>query len=195
MTKLIVISAPSGAGKTTLCQMLLRDFPELELSISSTTRGPRGSEQHGKEYFFLSREAFERDIQEGHFAEWAIVHGNYYGTSKKVVEHCFGNGKSVLLDIDVQGAESIRKAYPDRSLLVFISPPNMEILEARLRARGTETEAAIQKRLNNSKQEMEKAKVFDHVIVNDQLDRAYLELKRLLHKNGLKEGGQGVKNG
>jgi guanylate kinase len=188
MTKLIVISAPSGAGKTTLCQMLLRDFPELELSISSTTRGPRGTEQHGKEYFFLSREAFEQDIQSDLFAEWALVHGNYYGTSKKVVEHCFKNGKSVLLDIDVQGAESIRKSYPDRSLLVFIAPPSMEILEARLRARGTENEAAIQKRLNNSRQEMEKAEIFDHIIVNDQLERAYVELKRLLLQNGLKDG-------
>src|SRR4051812_45558024 len=109
--KLIVISAPSGAGKTTLCHRLLQDFPELVLSISSTTRAPRGTEKHGVEYLFLSKPDFEKQIHAGRFAEWAQVHGNFYGTSKDVIDEAFRSGKSVLLDIDVQGAASLNKAY------------------------------------------------------------------------------------
>lgn len=180
-SRLIVISAPSGAGKTTLCNRLLSDFPDqLVLSISSTTRPPRGSEQHGREYFFLSREEFEREIQQKRFAEWAIVHGNYYGTSKAVVEKAFAEEKSVLLDIDVQGAGSLKKSYPKEAALFFISPPNIETLEARLRTRNTDSEATIQKRMANAKAEMAQIHNFDHVIVNDSLDRAYLELKKLV---------------
>src|SRR3712207_1693695 len=122
--KLIVVSAPSGAGKTTLCQKLLADFPErLVLSISSTTRPPRGSEKHGREYFFLSREEFEAEIQAGAFAEWAKVHDNYYGTSRHVIDAAFERGRSVLLDIDVQGAASLAEAYPEATYRVFIAPP------------------------------------------------------------------------
>ena len=133
--QLIVISAPSGAGKTTLCQKLLKDFPELVLSISSTTRAPRGSEQNGKEYLFLTPEEFKAQIAASRFAEWAQVHGNYYGTSKDVIERAFDSGKSVLLDIDVQGAESLRQAYPDQCHSIFIAPPSLMVLESRLRAR------------------------------------------------------------
>src|SRR4051794_19561439 len=103
-TQLIVLSAPSGAGKTTLCQRLLQDFPELILSISSTTRAPRGTEKHGSEYYFLSHPEFEDQVKRDRFAEWALVHGNYYGTSKDAIEEAFAAGKSLLLDIDVQGA-------------------------------------------------------------------------------------------
>ena len=183
MNRLIVISAPSGAGKTTLCQKLLDDFPELVLSISSTTRAPRGSERHGKEYFFLSREEFEEEIQEKRFAEWALVHGNYYGTSKSVIERSFQAGKSVLLDIDVQGAESLRKAFPDEAVLIFITPPNMEELECRLRSRGTDSEDTIQRRLKNAAAELSKKEIFDHVVVNDTLDQAYSDLKALVERS------------
>lgn len=178
--RLIVISAPSGAGKTTLCDRLLKDFPGLVLSISSTTRAPRGAEKHGKEYFFLSREAFEKDIRAGKFAEWANVHGNYYGTSKAAIENAFRDGKSVLLDIDVQGAESLRKSFPRESVLVFIAPPSLETLERRLRSRGTDNEETIQKRVRNARAEMEKMPVFDTIIVNDELDRAYDELRAVV---------------
>lgn len=175
--RLIVISAPSGAGKTTLCQRLLRDFPELELSISSTTRAPRGQESHGKDYYFVSRDEFEHGIREGRFAEWARVHDHFYGTPRETVDRAFARGKSVLLDIDVQGAESLRKAYTKESFTVFIAPPDMNTLEQRLRARGTESEEALSKRIRNARTEMEQADRFDLRIVNDELERAYRELK------------------
>jgi guanylate kinase len=177
---LIVISAPSGAGKTTLCARLLQDFPELVLSISSTTRAPRGQEKHGVEYFFLSRPEFESQIQAGRFAEWALVHGNYYGTSKDVIEKAFASGKSVLLDIDVQGAASLAKSYPKETFRVFISPPSVAELEARLRSRGTDSEETIQKRVKNAEEEMKRLPEFDKVVINDQLDRAYTELRELI---------------
>ena len=184
MPKLIVISAPSGAGKTTLCQKLLKDFPKVVLSISSTTRAPRGIEQNGKDYFFLSHEQFKSDIADGKFAEWAQVHGNYYGTSKKVIEDAFRVGNSVLLDIDVQGAASLRKSYPGQSLAIFIAPPNLKELESRLRSRGTDSEETIQKRLKTAVSEMSRSGDFDFVLVNDALDRAYDELKEWLRTRG-----------
>jgi guanylate kinase len=174
---LVVISAPSGAGKTTLCQRLLSDFPDLVLSISCTTRQPRGQEQNGKEYFFLTREEFEKKIQDGRFAEWAQVHGNYYGTSKDVIESSFQQNKSVLLDIDVQGAEQLQKVYPNQCFRIFISPPSLQELEFRLRARGTDSEETIQKRLINAKKEIDAGQTFDVIVVNDSLERAYSELK------------------
>lgn len=177
---LIVISAPSGAGKTTLCARLLQDFPELTLSISSTTRAPRGQEKHGTEYFFLTRPEFESQIQAGRFAEWALVHGNYYGTSKDVIEKAFASGKSVLLDIDVQGAASLASSYPKETFRVFISPPSVAELEARLRSRGTDSEETIQKRVKNAEEEMKRLPEFDKVVINDQLDRAYTELRELI---------------
>ncbi len=180
--RLIVISAPSGAGKTTLCQRLLRDFEELELSISSTTRAPRGQEQHGKEYFFLSQDDFKAQIAAEAFAEWALVHGNYYGTSKATINGAFKRGKSVLLDIDVQGAESLKKSFPKEAVLIFISPPSLEVLEQRLRARGTDKEESIQRRMKNARDEMARIPAFKHVIVNDSLERAYGELKRIVEE-------------
>lgn len=176
---LVVISAPSGAGKTTLCQRLLWELNrELVLSISSTTRAPRGQERDGVEYHFLTHEQFKSGIEQDEFAEWALVHGNYYGTAKKTVEEAFSQGKSVLLDIDVQGADSLKKAYPDRTLRIFISPPDMQELEKRLRTRGTDSEETIQARMKNAQDEMNRCKDFDHVIVNDDFDRAYSELKQ-----------------
>lgn len=176
--RLVVISAPSGAGKTTLCHRLLKDFPnDLVLSISSTTRAPRGTEKDGIDYHFLTREAFDAEASSGGFAEWATVHGHCYGTSKNVIEQAFKQGKSVLLDIDVQGAASLRKSYPSRSLLIFISPPSLDALEQRLRARGTDSEDTIQRRVTNARAEMKRAPEFDRIIINDDLDRAYHELR------------------
>jgi guanylate kinase len=178
--KLIILSAPSGGGKTTLCQRLLREFPELMLSISTTTRAPRGQEQHGREYFFVDKAAFEAQIAAGRFAEWALVHGNYYGTSKDVIERAFATGKSVLLDIDVQGAESLRKAYPTEAYSIFISPPDLPTLEQRLRARGTDSEETIQKRLRNAADEMKEMPRFHRTVINDTLAHAAQELTRLV---------------
>jgi guanylate kinase len=175
---LVVISAPSGAGKTTLCQKLLGELEkDLALSISSTTRAPRGQERDGAEYFFLTVDQFKHGINQNAFAEWALVHGNYYGTAKKTIEEAFSRGKSVLLDIDVQGADLLKKAFPDRTVRIFIAPPNMQELEKRLRSRGTDPEETIQKRMKNAREEMLKSSEFDHVVVNDDFERAYSELK------------------
>ena len=180
MKKLIVLSAPSGAGKTTLCARLLKDIPELKLSISSTTRAPRGTEKHGTEYFFLSKDEFERGIQAGDFAEWAKVHGNYYGTSKRTLEQAVLAGRPVLLDIDVQGAESLRLAFPSETYTIFVSPPSIEVLEQRLRARGTDTEETIARRMQNARDEMAEKDKFHAILINDDFERAYAELKSLV---------------
>lgn len=178
--RIFILSAPSGAGKTTLCARLLRDFPALVLSISSTTRAPRGQEKNGLHYHFLSQEAFKREIDAGHFVEWALVHGNYYGTSRKTFETTWANGKAVLLDIDVQGAESLRTAFPEDALSLFVSPPSLEILEQRLRTRGTDSEASIARRMANAREEMAAAPRFHAVVINDDLDHAYAQLQELI---------------
>ncbi|MBI3534098.1 MAG: guanylate kinase [Deltaproteobacteria bacterium] len=178
--KLFVISAPSGAGKTTLCLKLIKDIPHIILSISSTTRPPRRGEKDGVDYFFISHDEFQNKIKTHQFAEWAIVHSNYYGTSKKFIEDTLKNGNAILLDIDIQGAASLRKVYPELSYTIFIAPPNLQALEKRLRSRGTDSETIIQKRLKNATKELQEAKQFDKIILNDNLERAYLELKNLI---------------
>jgi guanylate kinase len=178
--KLIVVSAPSGAGKTTLCTRLLKDVPQLTLSVSSTTRAPRGQERHGVEYFFLSKPEFEKAIADSKFAEHAKVHDHFYGTSREVIEKAWMSGKSVLFVIDVQGAESLKRAYPERTVRIFISPPNLKTLEERLRARGTDDEVTILKRLRNAETEMKQSQHFDHIVVNDDLATAYAQLRAVV---------------
>ena len=174
---LMVVAAPSGAGKSTLCTRLLADLKSrLALSISTTSREPRGQEVHGKEYFFVTPEEFRAKIDRAEFAEWALVHGNYYGTEKKTLQDFWGDHKHVLLDIDVQGADSLRTAFPSKCVTIFIAPPSLEELERRLRGRGTETEEAIRKRMANASQELAKQPDFDITLVNDQLDETYLKL-------------------
>ncbi len=156
---LIVVSAPSGAGKSTLCTRLLHNLNQrLALSISATSRAPRGQEQDGVEYFFQTRETFIQKIDAGAFAEWALVHGNYYGTMKETLEKFWSQQKHVLLDIDVQGAAALRAVYPQSCYSIFISPPSLEELERRLRGRGTETEENIKRRMNNAREEMRRQK-------------------------------------
>lgn len=183
MSRLIVISAPSGAGKTTLCQRLLRDFPQLRLSVSCTTRAPRGQEKHGVEYFFLTPAQFRTKIDAGEFAEWAQVHGNYYGTLKSTIEANLQQGFGVVLDIDVQGAESLRQAFPSQAVTVFIAPPSLDELEARLRARGTDSPESVARRMANARHEMQESTKFARVITNDQLDRAYRELEAFIRES------------
>lgn len=173
----MILAAPSGTGKTTLCSRLLSDIPELSLSISTTSRAPRGLEKHGSEYFFVSQAEFEASIKNHQFAEWAKVHGNFYGTAKSTIDQVFKKGQAVLLDIDVQGAESLKKSYPHDTFTIFIHPPSLEALEARLRGRGTDSEATIQKRLKNARDEIAEASKFDLEIVNDDLEQCYEELK------------------
>lgn len=179
---LIIISAPSGAGKTTLSKKLLEDFAWIKQSISSTTRAPRGSEQNGVDYFFLDHSTFEEEIRKGGFAEWAKVHGHYYGTSKSVIEEALRSHYSLLLVIDVQGAKQLREAFNKDCFTIFIAPPSLETLEERLKARGTDSETVIQKRLLNAKTEMSESQNFDAIIVNDSLEQAYTELKNVLKK-------------
>lgn len=178
---LIVVSAPSGAGKSTLCTRLLAAHPDrVALSISHTSRAPRGLEIHGKEYFFTQKNEFQEKIKADVFAEWALVHENYYGTSKQTLEDFWANRKHVLLDIDVQGAESLRAVYPDRCLSVFIAPPSLEVLEQRLRGRGTDSEEIVQKRMKNAISEMNEQSKFDLIIVNTILEEAYHALDQAI---------------
>lgn len=179
---LLILSAPSGAGKTTLCRKLLSEFPNFVLSISCTTRPVRGNEKNGVDYHFLTPDQFQKKMKAGDFAEWAEVHGNYYGTSKSVIQEAFQMGKDVLLDIDVQGAQSLKNAFPTQSFTIFIAPPSLEALEERLRGRGTETEAVIQKRMANAAKEMTQMNTFDKIIVNEELDKAYQELVNWIQK-------------
>lgn len=180
--RLVVLSAPSGAGKTTLCSRLLSDFPMLKLSISTTTRAPRGNEKNGVHYHFVDSPIFEQEIRDGFFAEWAKVHGNYYGTSRKTLEEFFNSGFSVLLDIDVQGAANLKKSYGSRCTTIFIAPPSLEVLESRLRARGTDSEESIQRRMQNASREIDRSSEFDHHLVNDDLDTTYCKLKALIEQ-------------
>lgn len=179
--KLIIVSAPSGAGKSTLCQRLLKDYPEkFKFSISSTTRKPRGQEQNGREYHFLTKADFQKGIDAGKFAEWATVHDEFYGTSKSEIDSAFKANKSIILDIDVQGAASLRKSYPNQHIDIFIAPPSIEELENRLRSRGTDPEEVISKRMKNAKSEMARMNEFSTVLINDDLDETYKKFKDVI---------------
>jgi len=181
----IVISAPSGAGKTTLCDLLLQNYPEMCYSVSCTTREPRGDETDGEDYHFLTVEAFKRLISEGRFLEHAKVHGNDYGTLKDPIYQALRENQCVLLDIDVEGAAQVRRqvaALPDTDPLrigfldIFISPPSMQELEERLHSRGTDSPATIRKRLANARQEIAQASLYTHQLINDDLDTTFRRL-------------------
>ena len=176
---LIVISAPSGTGKTTLTHMLLKEFPNMEFSVSYTTRKPRPGEVNGKDYFFVDRETFERMIEEGDFLEWAEVYGNLYGTSKSQVIKALNEGKDILLDIDTQGALQVKRNFPE-AVLIFILPPSFKELERRLRSRGTDDEETIERRLKIARVEVERAPLYDYIVVNDRLEKAYEKLKSIV---------------
>lgn len=177
---LLVISAPSGGGKSAVLKKLLAAEPELAYSISVTSRAPRGNEVEGKEYQFVSRERFEEMIAEGVFYEWAEVHGNLYGTRQDTIKHALDAGKDVALDIDVQGGTDVKWQAPD-SALVFLMPPSFEKLEERLRSRGTDGEEAIQRRLANAKHEMQFWRQYDYAVINEDLDRAVEDVREILH--------------
>lgn len=181
--KPVVISGPSGVGKGTLISKLMKEFPStFGFSVSHTTRAPREKEVHGVHYYFTEWSKMENDIREGKFLESASVHGNLYGTSIEAVEAVTDSGKRCILDIDVQGARSVRASSLE-AIFIFICPPSFEELEKRLRARGTETEEQVQKRLTNARAELDQGKssgLFDHVLVNNDLERCYEELKKIL---------------
>jgi guanylate kinase len=193
---LIVISAPSGAGKSTLCDRLLAKRNDIVYSISCTTRKPRGDEVDGQDYFFLSNEQFLHEIKFGKFIEHAVVHGHKYGTPKKMVYDVMRTGKSVIMDIDVQGAKQIRNfvaKLPNDDLLksgyvdIFISPPSIGELKKRLKKRGENTWEEIKRRIKNAKNEMKCKSEYQHVIINDDLNRAYGELKEVLKNEAKKK--------
>ena len=175
---LIVMSGPSGAGKGTLCAHL-REQISMELSISATTRQPRPGEVEGKNYFFLTREEFKKKIHEDGFIEWAEVYGNYYGTPRKYVEDMLLDGKNVMLEIDPQGAKSVKLSIPD-AVLVFIMPPSYKELERRIRGRGTETEEQMTRRLSCAVSEINTLAAYDYVIINDDIDVAVENLKSII---------------
>lgn len=186
---LIVVSAPSGAGKSTLCNKLLAESESLVYSISCTTRKPRGQEKDGVAYYFLTEEEFVARISNGDFLENAIVHGNRYGTLRSTVEQTLGQGKSIIMDIDVAGAAQVREiinALPEDNLIrnsfidIFITVPSIEELEARLNKRGEDAPEVIQKRLNNAIGEIARANEYQHIVVNDDLECAYNELCAIL---------------
>ena len=177
--KIIVLSAPSGSGKSTIIRQLIKHTDlKLDFSISATSRKPRGTEQHGKEYFFLTEEEFKKNVSLGNFVEWEEVYpGVCYGTLISEVERITKEGKNLIMDVDVKGALSIKKRYPDKSLLLFIMPPDLNTLEKRLRARATDSEDVIAKRLEKAELELGFASQFDSVIVNDSLEKAVNEVE------------------
>ncbi len=179
--KLFIVSAPSGAGKTTLCNALRKRFPALAYSVSHTTRAPRKNETDGQDYFFISKERFEEKIKQGKWAEWAQVHGNYYGTCAAQLRELLAAGRHILLDIDVAGATQIKALFP-LSIAVFIMPPSIEDLEQRLRSRGTDSDEEIRKRIAHAHREIAGRDFYDHVVVNDRLEDAIEALSGLVRK-------------
>lgn len=172
---LMVLSAPSGAGKTTLCQKLLEQMPDVQMSVSFTTRPPRAGEVDGVHYSFIEKERFQTMIAEASFVEWAEVHGNYYGTSRKRIEEICAAGNDVILDIDVQGARQIRQAFPD-SVHIFVFPPSQEALQQRLEGRMSDAPEVIARRLQKARDEIREYRLYNYVIINDLLDVALQEL-------------------
>ena len=170
---LLVVSSPSGAGKTTLCTRLRQEFAQLRFSVSYTTRAPRPGEQHGREYFFVDPADFTEMVARDEFAEYALVHGNNYGTSARLVNEALGSGEDLLFDIDFQGGRQLKAKFPGDVVLVFILPPSLQELERRLRSRNTDAPEVIERRLRVARDELRHYSEYDYIIVNDDLDRAY----------------------
>lgn len=174
--KIIIITAPSGAGKTSITRQLMKHFPQLAFSISAATRNPRAYEKDGVDYHFMSTEAFQQKIHEDAFMEWEMVYeGNYYGTLKSEMKRIWNNGQIPVLDIDVKGAIHIQDLYPKQILTIFIEPPSIEELKRRLESRGTETADSLQARISKASYEISFKHSFQHVIVNDNLEKAITE--------------------
>jgi len=179
--KLIVISAPSGAGKTSIVHQLLKDIPELSFSVSASSRERRENELHGKDYYFLGVEGFQQKIKEDAFLEWEQVYENqYYGTLKSEIERIWSEGKTVIFDVDVVGGLNIKKQYPKKCLSIFIMPPSVEVLAERLIGRGSESDESVKKRLDKAEEEISKNKQFDTIILNDNFEIACEQTKEII---------------
>lgn len=183
MNKVVIFSAPSGSGKTTLVKHCLEVFPSLEFSISATTREPRGSEEHGKDYYFFSPEEFRQKISEDAFVEYEEVYADkFYGTLKSEIERIWDSQKVVIFDVDVVGGLNLKKILGEKAMSVFIAPPSVDELEKRLINRDTDSEETIKTRINKAQEELEYKNQFDEVLVNDDLDKAKQEIEKLVQK-------------
>lgn len=179
--KLIIITAPSGAGKTSITRHLLEQFPQLAFSVSASTRSARGEERDGVDYYFISTQSFQHKIQENEFVEWEMVYeGKYYGTLKNELTRIWNNQQTPVLDIDVKGAIHVQQQFPNSSMSVFIDPPSVDELRRRLESRGTETPESLQARVNKASYEISFKHQFNHVIVNDDLEKACLRACELV---------------
>lgn len=188
---LLVISSPSGAGKTSLSRRLAAAHPEIELSVSATTRAPRPGESDSREYHFVSRESFDAQAASGAFLEWAEVHGHRYGTPRAPVEAALASGRDVLFDIDWQGAEAIAAALPEDTVRLFILPPTMAALTARLNARAQDSAQVIEHRLAGARAEIAHWGDYDYVVVNDAFERAYGEIETIYQAERLRRSRNG----
>lgn len=177
---MVILSSPSGAGKSTISNLLLNDDPEIRLSVSATTRPRRSSEIDGVHYHFLTRDVFEKMAAQGAFLEWAEVHGNFYGTPKKFVEDTLNAGRDVLFDVDVQGAAQLRATMPEDIATIFILPPSVEEMKARLKRRAADSEEMILRRMKTAVSELERLADYDYLVVNADLAVAYDEVKAIL---------------
>lgn len=180
--KLIIFSAPSGSGKTTIVKHLLSTFPDLlEFSISATSREKRGKEENGKDYYYLTKHEFQEKIKNEEFLEWEEVYsGTYYGTLKSEVERIWNKGKHVIFDIDVEGGLNLKKKFDSRALSIFVMPPSIKILEERLQLRQTDSAESIERRLKKAERELETAHLFDCFILNENLEKAFLDAETIL---------------
>ena len=181
MNNFIIISAPSGSGKTTICKYLQKLDSSINFSVSCTTRQKRANEVEGKDYFFITNEEFEKKINDAKFIEWEQIHGNfYYGTLNSTLEKAINEDKRILLELDVKGATSVKKLYPNKSLSIFIEPPSVEVLKLRLEKRGTDNDERIIKRLERLESELSYKSNFDYHVINDDLDQAVNEIMKII---------------
>jgi guanylate kinase len=181
--KLIILTAPSGSGKTSITKFLLNKYPQLAFSISAATRNPRGKELHGVDYYFMDVDEFQKHIQQNDFIEWEMVYeGKYYGTLKSEIDRIWAEKRTPVLDIDVQGAIHIKKQFPENTLSLFVEPPSVDVLRKRLESRGTETPESLQARISKASYELTFKDEFDHVILNDELEKACAQTEKLIRE-------------